>query len=65
MTTSFMANALQWAPQLAAGDVVVCTLTGHGLKDAGWALKDENGGDIQPTVVNNNAAEVAESLGLA
>ena len=47
-----------------AGATIVVTVTGHGLKDAGWALKDENGGDIQPTVVNNNAAEVADSLGL-
>ena len=47
------------------GTTIVVTVTGHGLKDAGWALKDENGDDIQPTVVNNNAAEVAESLGLA
>jgi threonine synthase len=48
-----------------AGATIVVTVTGHGLKDAGWALKDEDGGDILPTVVNNNAAEVAESLGLA
>ena len=47
-----------------AGATIVVTVTGHGLKDAGWALKDEDGGDILPTVVNNNAAEVAESLGL-
>ena len=47
-----------------AGVTIVVTVTGHGLKDAGWALKDEDGGDILPTVVNNNAAEVAESLGL-
>jgi threonine synthase len=47
-----------------AGATIVVTVTGHGLKDAGWALKDENGGDIEPTIVNNNAAEVADSLGL-
>jgi threonine synthase len=47
-----------------SGATIVVTVTGHGLKDAGWALKDEDGGDILPTVVNNNAAEVAESLGL-
>jgi threonine synthase len=47
-----------------AGATIVVTVTGHGLKDAGWALKDEDGGDILPIVVNNNAAEVAESLGL-
>ncbi|MEY4492124.1 MAG: hypothetical protein RL085_535 [Actinomycetota bacterium] len=53
----------QQGESLASATIVV-TVTGHGLKDAGWALKDENGGDIQPTVVNNNAAEVADSLGL-
>ena len=47
-----------------AGATIVVTVTGHGLKDAGWALKDEDGGDILPIVVNNNAAEVAENLGL-
>jgi len=48
-----------------SGSVIVVTVTGHGLKDALWALKDENGNEIQPTVVPNHAAEVAERLGLA
>lgn len=56
-------KSAQQGDSLAHATIVV-TVTGHGLKDAGWALKDENGGDILPTVVNNNAAEVAESLGL-
>jgi threonine synthase len=43
---------------------IVITVTGHGLKDVGWALKDENGEDIQPTSCSKNAAEVAELLGL-
>ena len=30
-----------------------------------WALKDEDGNDIQPQSVSKNAAEVAERLGLA
>jgi threonine synthase len=44
--------------------VIVVTVTGHGLKDALWALKDENGEDILPTVVPNHAQQVAERLGL-
>ncbi|MDE2386252.1 MAG: threonine synthase [Actinomycetales bacterium] len=48
-----------------AGKTIVVTVTGHGLKDALWALKDEDGNEIAPTSVSTNAAEVAESLGLA
>ncbi|MEO0024394.1 MAG: hypothetical protein RL196_835 [Actinomycetota bacterium] len=53
------------AGEVAAGSTIVVTVTGHGLKDAGWALKDENGNEIQPQSVSNRAAEVAERLGLA
>jgi hypothetical protein len=35
------------------------------LKDASWALKDERGKAIKPTIVSNRAKEVAERLGLA
>jgi len=48
-----------------AGKTIVVTVTGHGLKDPMWALKDENGGEIQPESVSKIAAEVAERLGLA
>ena len=48
-----------------AGKKIVVTVTGHGLKDPMWALKDEAGNDIQPQSVSKNAAEVAERLGLA
>ena len=48
-----------------AGLKIVVTVTGHGLKDPMWALKDEDGNDIQPQSVSKNAAEVAERLGLA
>ena len=48
-----------------AGKTVVVTVTGHGLKDAGWALKDENGDEIKPQSVSSKAEEVAERLGLA
>ncbi len=48
-----------------AGKTIVVTVTGNGLKDAAWALKDERGREIKPTVVSNRAKEVAERLGLA
>lgn len=53
------------AGKVPAGSVIVVTVTGHGLKDALWALKDENGNDIQPQSVSKQAEEVAERLGLA
>ncbi len=53
------------AGEVPADAVVVVTVTGHGLKDPMWALKTESGEEIVPTIVPNNAAEVAERLGLA
>ena len=51
--------------EVPAGSTVVVTVTGHGLKDPMWALKAEDGSDIEPTSVPNNAAQVAEQLGLS
>lgn len=51
--------------EVPAGSNIVVTVTGHGLKDPMWALKAEDGSDIEPTSVPNNAAEVAARLGLA
>lgn len=48
-----------------AGKTIVVTVTGNGLKDASWALKNERGRQIKPQVVGNRAEEVAERLGLA
>ena len=53
------------AGKVPAGSVIVVTVTGHGLKDAMWALKDEDGNEIQPQSVSKHAEEVAERLGLA
>ena len=47
------------------GKTIVVTVTGNGLKDASWALKDERGKEIKPQIVSNRAKEVAERLGLA
>jgi threonine synthase len=43
---------------------IVITVTGHGLKDPDWALKDENGRKIKPKKVAATASSVAEILGL-
>ncbi|MDA7715806.1 threonine synthase [Pontimonas sp.] len=46
------------------GATVVLTVTGHGLKDPSWALKDSLGAEIQPTKVPIDPAHIAEVLGL-
>lgn len=53
------------AGEIPAGATCVLTVTGHGLKDPQWALRTEDGSDIQPTVVPVDAAEVASVLGLS
>jgi threonine synthase len=50
---------------LPRGARVVLTVTGHGLKDPGWALKTADGSDVQPTSVAVDVAEIAQVLGLA
>lgn len=50
--------------EVPAGSTIVVTVTGHGLKDPMWALKDENGKDIKPKAVANKVEAVAEQLGL-
>jgi threonine synthase len=47
-----------------SGARVVCTVTGHGLKDPQWALKDLEGVDITPTRVPVDAFTAAGALGL-
>jgi threonine synthase len=49
---------------LDPGQVVVCTVTGHGLKDPQWALRGPDGEEVTPTRVSVDAATVARSLGL-
>jgi threonine synthase len=58
----YMASKIGEVP---AGSKIVITVTGHGLKDPMWALKDERGKAIKPTSVSARAAEVAERLGLS
>jgi threonine synthase len=52
------------AGQLDPGQVVVCTVTGHGLKDPQWALQGLDGTPVQPTRVQVDAVTVAAALGL-
>jgi threonine synthase len=47
------------------GARIVCTVTGHGLKDPGWALKNADGVEVVPTRVSVDAHTAASALGLA
>ncbi|WP_138315356.1 threonine synthase [Rhodoluna limnophila] len=51
--------------EVPAGSTIVVTVTGHGLKDPMWALKDERGKGIKPQAVPNRVEAVAERLGLS
>jgi threonine synthase len=46
------------------GARIVCTVTGHGLKDPQWALRTADGGDVVPTRVSVDAFSAAQALGL-
>jgi len=46
--------------QLDAGQTIVCTLTGNGLKDPHWALE----GAADPVIIDVNADAAARALGL-
>ncbi|MFP3714392.1 threonine synthase [Isoptericola variabilis] len=47
-----------------AGARVAVTVTGHGLKDPGWALRTADGGEVQPTRVGADVVSIADALGL-
>jgi len=46
---------------VSPGETVVCTVTGHGLKDPDWAIS----GAARPRRVAGKLVEVAAALGLA
>ena len=46
------------------GSTIVCTVTGHGLKDPQWALRTAVGGEVTPTRVGVDAYSAAVALGL-
>ncbi len=52
------------AGQLLPGQRVVCTVTGHGLKDPEWALRDLAGSEITPLQIPVDAQAAASALGL-
>ena len=52
------------AGRVPADATIVCTVTGHGLKDPQWALKNADGSDIAPVKVPAEAYAVARELGL-
>jgi threonine synthase len=56
--------ALHQAGRLDPGQRVVCTVTGHGLKDPEWALKGADGGAVTPVRVPVDAMSAAVALGL-
>ncbi len=47
-----------------AGARIVCTVTGHGLKDPQWALRTADGTEVRPTRVSVDAFSAAQALGL-
>jgi threonine synthase len=49
---------------LEPGQRVVCTVTGHGLKDPQWALRNADGDEVQPVRVQVDAMSAAAALGL-
>ena len=57
-------HKLKQLGELPKVNSIVITVTGHGLKDPDWALKDQNGRKIKPKKVAAAAASVAEILGL-
>jgi threonine synthase len=46
------------------GARIVCTVTGHGLKDPQWALRTADGGDVTPVRVPVDAVSAARALSL-
>lgn len=53
------------AGEVPTGKKIVITVTGHGLKDPQWALRNADGSDVTPTKVDFDVVSVANALGLA
>ncbi len=49
---------------IPAGATIVCTVTGHGLKDPSWALRTADGDEIVPQRISVDAYSAAVALGL-
>lgn len=52
------------AGQVPAGSRIVCTVTGHGLKDPQWALRTADGTEVEPVGVSVDVVSAAAALGL-
>ncbi|GAA2002526.1 threonine synthase [Brevibacterium samyangense] len=52
------------AGEVPAGARIVCTVTGHGLKDPQWALHTTDGSAVETTKVPVDAVSAARALGL-
>ena len=52
------------AGEVEPGQRIVCTVTGHGLKDPQWALRTADGDEVLPTRVEADVVEIARALGL-
>jgi len=52
------------AGEVPAGKTIVITVTGHGLKDPDWALKNPDGSAVEPQRVAFDVVSVAAALGL-
>jgi threonine synthase len=55
---------LHAAGSIDPGQTIVCTVTGHGLKDPQWALRREDGAEVQPVRVPIDAVTAARAIGL-
>ncbi|MGB5934846.1 MAG: threonine synthase [Ornithinimicrobium sp.] len=47
-----------------SGVTIVCTVTGHGLKDPQWALRNADGSDVVPERISVDAYSAAVALGM-
>ena len=56
--------ALAEAGRVPAGATIVVTVTGHGLKDPSWALRQADGSDVTPQRVSSDVVSIATALGL-
>jgi threonine synthase len=56
--------AVHASGRLEPGQTIVCTVTGHGLKDPQWALRGDDGGEVVPVRVPVDAVTAARALGL-
>src|SRR4029453_475160 len=52
------------AGEVPSGKTIGIPVTGHGLKDPQWALRTEDGSDVQPVKVSNYVVTVAAERGL-